>query len=170
MTIWSSMPNFSDISGLSLERLGTLCRVAEAGSIVGAAGGDPNKQSQFSRQIKDLEAFMGTRLFIRKGKHLQVTETGKNLALMANSFFQGLEAIRVTASNEAEIIRIGGGESVFRWRVFPKLKEIQFSSPLVKMDFTTQQTAKAVECVKDGSLDMAIVRSNACDESLASEA
>lgn len=169
MTLGSSVEEPKNIRGLSIERLVTLCRVAQVGSFVDAAGGDPNKQSQFSRQIKDLEGFLGARLFVRKGKHLQLTDTGKNLALTAQSFFKAVEAVRLSAADEAETIRIGAGESIFRWRIFPKLKEIQFSSPPLKLDFTTQRTAKAVECVIDGSLDLAIVRSDVCGEPLASE-
>ena len=38
-----------------MERLKTFLEVAQAGSIVGAAGGDCVRQSQYSRQIKELE-------------------------------------------------------------------------------------------------------------------
>ena len=48
------------LAGISIERLQTLCAVVEAGSIAGAAGPDPNRQSQFSRQLKELEKALGT--------------------------------------------------------------------------------------------------------------
>ena len=47
------------VSGLSLDRLRTFLRVAEAGNLAKAAKGDATQQSQFSRQIKELEAFFG---------------------------------------------------------------------------------------------------------------
>ena len=43
--------------GVSLERLKTFLEVAQAGSIVEAAHGDLTRQSQYSRQIKELEEF-----------------------------------------------------------------------------------------------------------------
>ena len=46
-------------TGLTLERLHSFLMVAEAGGVTKAAGGDPNRQSLFSRQIKELEEFFG---------------------------------------------------------------------------------------------------------------
>ena len=39
----------------SIDRLATLCHVAEAGSIGSATGDNPNQQSQYSRQLAELE-------------------------------------------------------------------------------------------------------------------
>ena len=50
------------VSGLSLDRLRTFLRVAEAGNLAKAAQGDATKQSQFSRQNKELEAYFGVPL------------------------------------------------------------------------------------------------------------
>src|ERR1051325_593529 len=55
-------------SGLSLDRLKALLEAGAAGSIAKAARGDPVRQSQYSRQIKELENFFQTKL---------VTETRK---------------------------------------------------------------------------------------------
>jgi len=55
-------------SGLSLDRLRALLAVGAAGSIVKATDGDPVRQSQYSRQIKELEDFFRTRLIERQGK------------------------------------------------------------------------------------------------------
>ena len=58
------------ISGLSLDRMRSFLMVAESGNLSKAAKGDVTKQSQFSRQIKDLEGFFGVALTKRVG-HLQ---------------------------------------------------------------------------------------------------
>jgi len=50
------------VGGFTIERLRAFCRIAESGSIVLAAKGDPTRQSQFSRQVKGLEEFFGTKL------------------------------------------------------------------------------------------------------------
>ena len=42
-----------DISGLSLDRLRSFLKVAEAGNLATAAQGDAVRQSQYSRQIKE---------------------------------------------------------------------------------------------------------------------
>ena len=64
-------------AGLSLDRLRALVEVGACGSIVKASGGDPVKQSQFSRQIKELEDFFQIRLIERQGKGIRLTASGK---------------------------------------------------------------------------------------------
>lgn len=49
-----------DISGLSIDRLRSFLKVAEAGNLATAAQGDVVRQSQYSRQIKELEGFFGS--------------------------------------------------------------------------------------------------------------
>ncbi len=45
--------------GLSLDRLKVLIEVRDAGSIAQAAPGDPVRQSQYSRQLRELSEFFG---------------------------------------------------------------------------------------------------------------
>ena len=77
-------------SGLSLDRLKALLAVGSAGNIVKAAGGDPIKQSQYSRQIKELEDFFQTRLTERDGKAIRLTASGKELARISRFFLLSL--------------------------------------------------------------------------------
>ena len=55
-------------SGVSLERLASLCEVAEAGSIGQASRGDVNRQSLLSRQIAELEVVFGVALLARQSR------------------------------------------------------------------------------------------------------
>ncbi len=141
------------------------CRVAEAGSIVAAADGDPTRQSQFSRQIKELEEYFGTKLVERAGKTIRLTEDGKKVALITQSFLRAVEGLRAGASKEA-VLRIGAGESVLRWVVMPRLTEVQNLDSSVQFDFATQRTEQCVESVKRGLLDLAIVRKDAVEPTL----
>ena len=64
-------------SGFTIERLRTFCRIAAAGSIAQAAKGDSTRQSQFSRQLKELEEFFGTELARRgRGRRAQGRQQG----------------------------------------------------------------------------------------------
>lgn len=141
------------------------CRVAEAGSIVAAADSDPTRQSQFSRQIKELEEYFGTKLVERAGKTIRLTEDGKKVALITQSFLRAVEGLRAGASKE-DVLRIGAGESVLRWVVMPRLTEVQNLDSSVQFDFATQRTEQCVESVKRGLLDLAIVRKDAVEPTL----
>ena len=66
--------------GLSLDRLKNFCAIAEAGGIARIAGGDPAKQSLYSRQVRELEEFFGVELTRRRGKGIEITEQGMDLA------------------------------------------------------------------------------------------
>lgn len=70
-------------AGLSLERLRTFCEVAAAGGIAVAADNNPNRQSQFSRQLRELERFFGVELIYRGRGHLRLTAAGSELQAAA---------------------------------------------------------------------------------------
>ena len=152
--------------GLSIERLKTFCLVAEEGSIVAAARDDATRQSQYSRQIKQLEEAVGDKLFLREGKKLLLTKAGRKLALVTKGYFSAVEEIRSDAANEPTLLRLGAAESVFRWILLPRLNEIMSSNPGLRFEFHTLRTNEAVEQVKEGRLDLAIVRTDAVEEPL----
>ena len=151
--------------GFTIERLRTFCRIAEAGSITLAAKGDANRQSQFSRQVKELEEFFETKLLERAGKSVRLTEAGRKLALLTQSFFREIESLRATESLE-RVIQICAGESVLRWLVIPRLAEMRGIAPESRFEFTARSTAQSLEDVKTGRADFAIVRKDATDDSL----
>lgn len=153
------------ITGFTVERLRAFCKIAESGSIVVAAQGDPTRQSQFSRQVKELEGYFGTKLLERAGKTIRLTEDGRKLALLTQAYFRSVEEMRASSAKD-EVIRIGAGESVFRWLIMPRLVELQNLAATVRLEFLTKTTAQSVEAVKAGQLDLAIVRKEAADDSL----
>jgi len=151
--------------GFTIERLRTFCRIAAAGSIAQAAKGDSTRQSQFSRTVKEREEFFGTKLVERAGKTVRLTEAGRTLAVLTQSYFRSVEELRQSSTQE-EVIHLGAGESVFRWLLMPRLAELQGQAQGVRFEFHTQGTAQCLDGVKAGRLDMAIVRKDAIDDSL----
>jgi DNA-binding transcriptional LysR family regulator len=117
------------LAGISIDRLHTLCAVVEAGTIAAAAGPDPNRQSQFSRQLKGLELALGATLFDRIGKTLKPNANGRRVALVAQTFFGGLDDVMNAAAARAETVRLGAGEAVLRWLVMPHLAELMSGDP-----------------------------------------
>src|SRR5256885_2459070 len=101
-------------SGLSLDRLRALVEVGAAGSIVKAAKGDPVRQSQYSRQIKELEDFFRTRLMERQAKGIRFTANGKELARLSRFFLLGLSNFQRGCLAEEQIFRIGASATFIR--------------------------------------------------------
>jgi DNA-binding transcriptional LysR family regulator len=115
--------------------------------------------------VKELERFFETKLLERAGKTVRLTESGRKLALITQSYFRAIEELHASSSHE-EVIRLGAGESVIRWMLMPRLAELQGLSQSVRFEFLAQNTNQCVEGLKAGHLDLAIVRKDAADESL----
>jgi DNA-binding transcriptional LysR family regulator len=110
-------------SGLSLDRLRALLEVGAAGSIVKAAAGDPVRQSQYSRQINELEAFFKTRLTERQGKSTRLTANGRELARISRFFLLGLSNFQRGCLNSQQTFRIGAGAAVIARFLLPQLAQ-----------------------------------------------
>lgn len=110
-------------SGLSLDRLRALLEVGAAGSIVKAVGGDPVRQSQYSRQIKELEDFFRARLIERQGKGTRLTSHGKELARISRFFMVGLSNFQRGCLAEEQTFRIGASATFIRQFLVPTLAQ-----------------------------------------------
>src|SRR5205823_11532337 len=105
---YSIMYEFLRSKGVSLPRLGTFCEIAAAGGISKAAQGDPNRQSQFSRQLKQLEQFFDAKLLKRGGT---LTEAGNRLLASCKPWLNTLEKVAADLSSTPPVISIGSNES-----------------------------------------------------------
>jgi len=157
----SNPSELADLSGLSLERLRTLVAIADAGGLARAAGGDPNAMSQFSRQLKELEAFFGTELMTKRGRLLVLTESGRDLVRLARETLDGLASFRVTHKEFPQIVALGAGNSLIEWWLVPRLAKLHDAFPRIRFIVENIRSADAVRRVGESTLDLAIVRGDA---------
>jgi len=108
-------------SGLSLDRLRAFLAVGAAGSIVKATRGDPVKQSQYSRQIKELEDFFRIKLVERHEKGIRLTANGKELARISRFFLLGLSNFQRGCLTEEQTFRIGASATFIDRFLLPVL-------------------------------------------------
>lgn len=109
------------MAGLSLDRLRALVEVGAAGSLVRAAAGDPIRQSQLSRQIKELEDFFQVHLTERQGRGLRLTAEGRELARISRFFLLGLSNFQRGRLAEGQQFRLGGPPSFLAGVAVPAL-------------------------------------------------
>ena len=109
--------------GLSLDRLRSLVEVGAAGSMVRAADGDPARQSQYSRQIKELEDFFQTGLVERHGKGIRLTASGMELARISRFFLLGLSNFQRGCLAEGQTYRIGASPTFITSFLLPILAD-----------------------------------------------
>ena len=148
-------------SGLSLDRLRSFLEMAEAGGIAKAAPGDPVRQSQISRQIRELEEFFGTELTQRRGKSLVLTPAGRRLAEIVRVQLRGLDDFRREQAGQPKVFVIGAGNSTLEWLVAPRLPALAEALAGAPLHTESHRSHGLVEAVRDGSVDLAVVRRDA---------
>lgn len=145
-------------SGLSLDRLRSFMEIVTAGGFTSAAKGDPTKQSQFSRQLKELEEFFGVEL-IRRGKGgFSLTPAGRELDRISRDYFGSLATFKASCTGQSLSITIGAGDSLIQWLILPKLAELHQSVRMSTFLLKNMQSREIVESLYDGRIDMAILR------------
>lgn len=148
-------------SGLSLDRLRVLVEIAEAGSIAAAAGDDPVRQSQFSRQLRELAEFFGVELAKRAGRTIKLTVEGENLARLAREQLRSLEDMWCECRARSEEYTLGGGDSVLQWIVTPAVARARHRGKVPAFRLVSLRTHETVSKLRNQSLDFGFVRSDA---------
>jgi len=147
--------------GLSLDRLKNFCAMAEAGGIARVAGGDPAKQSLYSRQLRELEQFFGAELTRRKGKGIEFTEQGLELARQVRAHLQSLTDFKRACAGRPVEFRIASGNSIVEWLVVPNISKITAGAPFARFSFQNMRTTEVVKGLREHSIDFGILRKSA---------
>lgn len=120
-----------------------------------------NNQPNLTRTIKKLEAELGCPLFSRSRKGMTLTPEGERL-------FEHIRiAIEHIDAGEAEItenrnlqngtVYIAASEVALRCLLLPILKKYRLLYPGIHVRISNHSTPQAIEALKDGSADIAVV-------------
>ncbi len=151
---------FSD-RGLSLDRLRVLLEIHDAGGIAQAAPGDPIRQSQYSRQLRELSEFFGTDIARRHGRQLKLTPQGAQLAELVRLQLVALQDFRAECRAEGADYTVAAGDSLIQWLVIPRLAAALARLPSVRFATSNLRTNEIVQQLGDGRVDFGIVRKDA---------
>lgn len=143
------------MKGLSLDRLNSFLAIADARGLARAAPGDPVRQSQLSRQLKELETALGRPLFLRTGRGMELTPAGRSLARVVRELSQGLTDV---ASAEAGPVRVslGGGDSVLQWLVLPRLPVLEG----IELELGALGSDGVVSALQEHQIDLGLLRAS----------
>jgi DNA-binding transcriptional LysR family regulator len=144
-------------SGLSLERLKTFREIAAAGGITAAAGDDSNRQSQYSRQLKELEKYFGVELLKRGHGQAELTDAGQRLYEIIGHTLSALDEFRRTCAGQPLELTIGAGESLIQWLLLPGLSGLSAAHPRLTVTFQNLKTDEILEQLVAGALDFGVV-------------
>lgn len=144
-------------SGLSLERLKTFREIVTAGGITAAAGDDSNRQSQFSRQLKELERYFGVELLKRGRGPAELTDAGQRLYEIIGHTLRSLEELRGTCAGQPVEIVVGAGESLIQWLLLPRMAGLAEAHPRLAVTFQNLKTDEILRSLLDGGVDFGVV-------------
>ena len=153
-------------SGLSLDRLKALLEVGAAGSIVKAANDEPVRQSQYSRQIKELEDFFRVKLIERQGKGTRLTPNGKELARISRFFMLGLSNFQRGCLKEEQKFRIGGSATFLRSFLLPVLSGHSAQQDATSYIIEVETDEEIERRLHDLTLDFGVVGNEALSRPL----
>lgn len=135
--------------------------VARYGSISKAASVLMNNQPNLTRTIKNLEGELGCPLFSRTNRGVKLTPEGKRLYEHIKIAFEQIEA------GEAEIVDskslqngsvyISASEVALHCCLLPIFKKYCALYPNIRLHVSNHSTPQAIEALKEGLVDFAIV-------------
>ena len=145
---------------MELIALRTFEAVVEEGGILAASRKLNTVQSNVTGRIRRLEEELGTELFFRKGRGLELAPPGRVLLDYARRMLQ-LEretsaALRQVGESVGEL-RIGAMETFTALHLPAALKSVRRHHPAVELRIETAPSAVLVERVLDHKLDCAMV-------------
>tara|TARA_B100001059_G_scaffold213659_1_gene229699 strand:- start:366 stop:1259 length:894 start_codon:yes stop_codon:yes gene_type:complete len=133
--------------------------VAETNSFAKAAGNLNLSQPALSRRIQKLEYELGTSLFDRTTRKVQLSYSGRNFLERAKSIIEAIQTATKTLSEKytfPSIVKIAAVNTALRNIVFPTIKLFKTKYPNSKIQIIERSANYVVDSVLGGECDFAI--------------
>ena len=152
---------------LEIRHLRSLLAIQNAGNLARAAERLHLTQSALSHQIKAVENYFDTPLFLRNHKPLRMTDAGQRLVTLAEQLVPAIENM------EQDLKRMAKGEAgrlhitiechaCFEW-LLPVLDQFRVSWPEVEIDIRLGMSFDPIPALQRGEVDL-VVSSDPNDE------
>ena len=156
---------------LEVRHLQLVAAVADVGSLTKAGDRLHLTQSALSHQLRDIEARLGAALFHRHGKRLVLTPAGEHLLESARDVLERLrqteDTIRHLGNERRGVLRITTEcTTCYHWlpRLLTTYRE---RFPSVEVRIEVEATARPIDRVLDGTVDLALMSTPIRDRRLA---
>jgi DNA-binding transcriptional LysR family regulator len=145
---------------MELRHLESFQAIVKEGSFVQAAEKLQYAQSTITVHMQQLEAELGVILFVRRGKHIQLTEAGRALQEQADALMQRAlalrQALKDVVAGETGHIRVGAIEPTASLRLTPLLVQFCQAHPKLHLTLEVGGTQVVSQRVAAGALDVGI--------------
>ncbi|WP_461612993.1 LysR family transcriptional regulator [Clostridium sp. Marseille-QA1073] len=142
---------------MEFRNIATFLRVAATRNFSKAAEQLGYSQSTVTIQMQQLERELGTQLFERIGKQVNLTERGEAFILHANEIMRVTNAAMTFASNAdltTGALRIGGVESLCTAILPELLLQFHHICPQVETIIKTAKTEELIDMIKCNDIDL----------------
>ena len=143
----------------SIDRLASLCHVADKGTIKAATGDNPSQASLYSRQIKELEEFLEIKLLDRDSTPKKLTAEANELVEISRNYLSAIENYVLKLKDLPVKISIAAGESVIQWLLMPHLLPVlkkEISETTIVMH--NKRSKDIFSGLKSGEFDIGILK------------
>jgi LysR family transcriptional regulator, regulator for metE and metH len=155
---------------LDSRHLRLVAEIARAESVTRAADRLHVTQSAVSHQLCDIEAKLGTPLFLRSGRRMLPTPAGKRIVETAARVLADIARVEAAV---AQLARTNGGEfrvctqchTGYHW-LPPLLDAVRRRYPAFEVRIEADHTHDPVKALLDGELDLAIINTRPRDKRL----
>lgn len=145
----------------NLEYYKTFYYVAKTGSITQAASELAISQPAVSQSMKQLENVLGTKLFTRASKGVQLTAEGELLyqyvAKGCEQIFLGEQRLEQMLNLELGEIHIGASDMTLQFYLLPYLEAFHEKYPHIKVVVSNAPTPETLENLLDNKIDFGVV-------------
>ncbi|GAB2189847.1 LysR family transcriptional regulator [Sessilibacter sp. MAH2] len=145
---------------MEIQALQTFLAVIDEGGVLAASKALHTVQSNVTSRIKRLEQELGTELFYRSGRGLELSPSGRELAKHARELIQMEKlaslAVKEVGYNRGEI-RIGTMETFASYRLPLALKELRKAHPGIQIKIETNTSQTLINKVLQHKLDCAFI-------------
>ncbi len=135
--------------------------VGKYGNFTKAAQALNNSQPNVTRAMNNLEHEMQCTLFIRTNRGVRLTPEGENLYSRVSAAMAQIQAaeeeLTSTTGLEHGSISIGASETALNIYLLDYLKDFHMSYPGIRLKIYNHSTPQAIQAVKNGEIDFAVV-------------
>lgn len=146
---------------MELDQLRYFVAVARAGTFTRAAEREGVTQPSLSQQIRKLEDSLGVPLFERRGRSVRLTQAGERLLPEAQTLLRkAADARQLVTELMNEVggrLAVGAIPTVMPYWLAPKITSFQSRYPDVEVQLVENITARLIDDLQTGDLDLAIV-------------
>jgi LysR family transcriptional regulator, benzoate and cis,cis-muconate-responsive activator of ben and cat genes len=130
-------------------------------------------QPPLSRQIQELEKELGTALFDRKGKSVELTKAGEYFQIEVQRILDSVDmvarTVKVIGQAGASSLRIGCVNFLMYATLPPFFELVREREPDMKLELSIMSTEAQERALRSGGIDIGFVRSGIGDDSLTFE-